>query len=251
MHVLLFITTASEPGARAFSTETIVRIGRGPDNDVVVGDTQVDGEWTVSSNHVEVRFDGERWTTRNVSSRSGLLQVYEPGWEPTTLEPGRSWSPMRHRWSYGLGRPGQVFYVVCRTSEAAQDRLATDVTDTPDMTGNPAAARKEVDPMTGESTALLPAVSLPVFTELEQQVLYAYYADFARLPRPPILEPASHTEAARRLGRTSDSGRKAIERINEKIARARDAPRAATGRHVSGEIGRWLARVGALDGLED
>jgi hypothetical protein len=244
MQVLLFITTASEPDPRVFTKEAVVRIGRGPGNDVRVGDTQVEGEWTVSARHVEVRFDGERWTTTNVSSRSGLLQVYEPGWEPTTLEPGRTWSPTRHRWSYGLGRPGHVFYVVFRANDPA----------TPPATSPTAAsptAQKESDPLTGESTAMLPAVSLPVFTELEQQVLYAYYGDFARLPRPPILEPASHTEAARRLGRTSDSGRKAIERINEKIARARDAPPAASVRNVSGEIGRWLARVGALDGLDE
>jgi len=175
--MLLSITTAIEQNPHAFENDSVVRIGRAADNDVRVGDVQVDGEWTVSSNHIEIRFDYDRWTT-------------------TT-------------------------------------------------------ATRDADPLTGESTALLPAVFFPAFTDLEQEVLYAYYGDFARLPRPPILEPASHTDAARRLGRTSDSGRKAIERINEKIARARDAPPAATGRNVSGEIGRWLTRAGALDGVDD
>jgi hypothetical protein len=97
---------------------------------------------------------------------------------------------------------------------------------------------------------VLPTVTWPIFTPLEQAVLLAYYGDFARLPRPAILEPASHRQAARRLGRSTDSARKAIERINEKIARAQDAPPAATGRQLSAEIGRWLARAGALDAIE-
>jgi hypothetical protein len=94
---------------------------------------------------------------------------------------------------------------------------------------------------------MLPAVPGPLFTPLEQAVLLAYYGDFARLPRPAILEPASHYQAARRLGRSTDSARKAIERINDKIARGQDPPPAATGRQLSAEIGRWLARAGALD----
>jgi hypothetical protein len=49
------------------------------------------------------------------------------------------------------------------------------------------------------------------------------------------------------LGRSKDSARKAIERINEKIGRSTDAPAIAFGRNVSAEIGRWLARTGALD----
>ena len=75
----------------------------------------------------------------------------------------------------------------------------------------------------------------------------AYYDDFARLPRPATLEPRSHDEAARRLGPVADSTRKAIERVNDKIAAAHDAPAIAIGRNVSGEIGRWLARSGVLD----
>jgi hypothetical protein len=85
------------------------------------------------------------------------------------------------------------------------------------------------------------------FTPLERSVIAAYYDDFARLPRPATLEPRSHDDAAGRLGRSRDSTRKAIERVNEKIAAAHDAPAIAIGRNVSGEIGRWLARSGALD----
>jgi hypothetical protein len=53
--------------------------------------------------------------------------------------------------------------------------------------------------------------------------------------------------AARRFGRSQDSARKAIERVNEKIQTISEAPAIATGRNVSGEIGRWLARTGILD----
>ena len=84
-------------------------------------------------------------------------------------------------------------------------------------------------------------------TPLERAVVLAYYRDFARLPRPPTLEPRSHDEAANRVGRSRDSTRKAIERVNEKIAAAHDAPAIAPGRNVSAEIGRWLARSGILD----
>jgi hypothetical protein len=49
------------------------------------------------------------------------------------------------------------------------------------------------------------------------------------------------------MGRSRDSTRKAIERVNQKIRVARDAPAIATGRNVSAEVGRWLARSGALD----
>src|SRR5256714_10783732 len=100
----------------------------------------------------------------------------------------------------------------------------------------------ETDPTAGleESIAL-------TFTLLELDVLLAYYSDFALLPRPPTLEPRSHEEAARRLGRSRDSTRKAIERVNEKIGRAEGAPAMATGRNVSTEIGRRLARTGSLD----
>jgi len=84
-------------------------------------------------------------------------------------------------------------------------------------------------------------------TPLELEVLLAYYSDFAVLPRPTTLGPRSHDETARRLGRSTDSTRKAIERVNEKISRFDGAPAIATGRNVSEEIGRWLARSGVLD----
>ena len=60
------------------------------------------------------------------------------------------------------------------------------------------------------------------------------------------LEPRSHKQAARRLGRSQDSDRKAIERVNEKISAISEARPIATGRNVSAEIGRWLARTGIL-----
>jgi hypothetical protein len=82
---------------------------------------------------------------------------------------------------------------------------------------------------------------------LEREVLLASYGAFAALPRPARLEPCSHAAVAHHLGRSSDSARRAIERTNDKIGRADDPPPAATGRNVSPEIGRWLARVGALD----
>ena len=82
---------------------------------------------------------------------------------------------------------------------------------------------------------------------LEREVIVAYYAPFAELPRPATLEPRPHDEVAHRMGRSRDSTRKAIERVNQKIRVARDAPAIATGRDVSAEVGRWLARSGALD----
>ena len=98
-----------------------------------------------------------------------------------------------------------------------------------------------------EETALFEGVAALSFTVLERDVLLAYYSGFALLPRPLTLEPRSHKEAARRLGRSQDSARKAIERVNEKIQTISEAPAIATGRNVSGEIGRWLARTGILD----
>ena len=61
-------------------------------------------------------------------------------------------------------------------------------------------------------------------TPLERDVLLAYYSAFTLLPRPDSLEPRSHDEAARRLGRSKDSTRKAIERVNDKVAQL-DGPR--------------------------
>ncbi len=105
----------------------------------------------------------------------------------------------------------------------------------------------ETDHVETDPTAGLEEIIALTFTPLERDVVLAYYSDFALLPRPPTLEPRSHDEAARRLGRSRDSTRKAIERVNEKISRAEEAPAMATGRNVSAEIGRWLARTGTLD----
>jgi len=242
--VALTVRPAGAAAPSRFSVGDVVRVGRGPGNDIRVGDLPVDGAWTVSGHHVEIHWHSGRWTTTNVSSRPGLLHVYEPGWEDLLLQPGRSWAPCRHRWSYGLGRPGHLFPLVCSTD---------DHFDAPGSPGSPGSAGSPGGDPNGadeDNTAVLPTVTWPIFTPLEQAVLLAYYGDFARLPRPAILEPASHRQAARRLGRSTDSARKAIERINEKIARAQDAPPAATGRQLSAEIGRWLARAGALDAIE-
>lgn len=217
-----------------------VRIGRGRSNDVRVGHQRVQGRWTVSKSHLEIAWDGTRWTTITVSDKPGLLAVYEPGYEEVPLEPGRRWAPVRHRWSYAIGRPGQRFHIVCATDDhrgpaatvLADDRLPGDG-DGFDLDDEPTA---------GFDTAV--ALS---FTPLERRVLLAYYSRFAALPRPPTLEPRSHDEAAHLLDRSRDSTRKAIERVNEKIASAYDAPAIATGRNVSAEIGRWLARSGTLD----
>lgn len=226
------MTVDEVAGAERFTPGAVVRIGRAADVDLRVGDRRVGGRWTVSDRHVEVRWDGVRWATSNVSSRSGLLRVYEPGWEEIVLEPGRSWSPVRHRWSYALGLPERFFHVVC-------------VTDDHEPAGDAVAPARGGDDE--EATAVLPAVTLPLFTELERAVVAAYYGDFGCLPRPSVLEASSHAEAARRLGRSTDSARKAVERVNQKLARVVDAPAAATGRTISPEIGRWLARVGLLD----
>lgn len=225
-----------------YDRDRIVRMGRGLTNEVRVGHERVDGQWTVSRTHAEVRWDGTRWSTLNVSDKPGLLRVYEPGFEEVPLEPGRPWAPVRHRWCYAIGRPGHRFHVVCSTDDhkgpaaAAPEGLGLVPID-PDQPGY----------VEEEPTAGLDGTVSLLLTPLERRVLLAYYSDFARLPRPPTLEPRSHDEAAHRLERSRDSTRKAIERVNEKISRAHDAPPAATGRTVSAEIGRWLARAGALD----
>jgi hypothetical protein len=229
------------PSTSIFERDRIVRVGRGRTSDVRVGTQLVHGRWTVSKAHAEIRWDGTRWSTLNVSDKPGLLQVYEPGYEEVPLEPGRPWVPVRHRWSYSIGRPDHRFHVVCRTDDhkgpAGVPRAHWSVT--PD-TG-------ETEHVETEPTAGLEEMIALQFTELELDVLLAYYSDFALLPRPPSLEPRSHEEAGRRLGRSRNSTRKAIERVNEKISRAEGAPAMATGRNVSAEIGRWLARTGTLD----
>jgi hypothetical protein len=223
-------------GTSHFGRDDLVLVGRSRVCDVRVGHELVHGRWTVSKTHAEIRWDGTRWSTRNVSDKPGLLWVYEPGYEEVPLEPGRPWVPVRHRWSYGIGRPDHRFHVVCETDDHHGPVALPD--------DDPYRLMAVADE---DSTDQLDDQLVLTLTKLERQVLMAYYSDFAMLPRPPTLEPRSHEEAARRLARSRDSTRKAIERVNEKISRAYDAPAIATGRNVSAEIGRWLARAGTLD----
>jgi hypothetical protein len=206
---------------------------------VCVGRERIDGRWTVSKLHAEISWDGSRWSTLNVSNKPGLLLVYEPGYEEVPIESGRAWVPLRHRWSYGFGRPGRQFHVVCETDDhrgpaGTALRLAIPGTE-------------EIAFHDDEPTAGIESVLALRLTQLELDVLLSYYSDFTALPRPPTLEPRSHDEAARRLGRSVDSTRKAVERVNDKIGRFDGAPPIASGRNVSAEIGRWLARTGVLD----
>jgi len=239
--VTLRVRVHPGPWTAGFERPAVVRIGRGRSSDVRVGHQRVQGRWTVSSAHVEIRWDGTRWRTVNVSDKPGLLAVYEPGYEEVPLEPGRDWVPVRHRWSYAVGRPGHRFHVVCVTA----DHRGPATLPGPPLAGTDPAG--DPAPADDEATAGLDGAVALRFTPLERDVVRAYYRDFARLPRPATLEPRSHDEVAHRLGRSRDSTRKAIERVNEKIATALDAPAIATGRNVSAEIGRWLARSGALD----
>lgn len=234
-----------------------VHIGRGRTSDVRVGHQLVQGRWTVSKAHVETAWDGTRWSTLNVSDKPGLLSVYEPGYEEVPLEPGRPWVPVRHRWSYAIGRPDHRFHVVCVTDDhrgpaavpgrAERSLTGVDGDDAETADGGDGGAGGELTGLDDDPTAGLDTAVALSFTPLERAVLLAYYDGFVRLPRPPTLEPCSHDEAAHRLGRSRDSTRKAIERVNEKISAAQDAPAIATGRNVSAEIGRWLARSGSLD----
>jgi len=219
-----------------FTRARVVRVGRARNCDVRVGQELVQGRWTVSKYHFELSWDGARWSTVNVSNKAGLLQVYEPGYEPVLLEPGRQWVPVRHRWSYDVGRPDHRFHVVCHTDDHKGPAVLWGPAQPPGTAG-----------ADEEETALFEGVAALSFTPLERDVLLAYYSGFALLPRESTLEPRSHKEAARRLGRSQDSARKAIERVNEKISAISEAPAIATGRNVSAEIGRWLARTGILD----
>jgi hypothetical protein len=65
--------------ASTFTRDRIVRVGRARNSDVRVGHELVQGRWTVSKFHLEVRWDGARWSSANVSDKPGLLHVYEPG----------------------------------------------------------------------------------------------------------------------------------------------------------------------------
>ena len=211
-----------------------VVVGRGRTADVRVGHERVEGRWTVSKAHAVVVWDGLRWSTTNVSEKPGLMHVYEPGYEEAPVEPGRNWVPARHRWSYSFGSAGHRFEVVCETDDHAV--LTAPVTTT-----------REVADDDEEPTAGLDTVVALQFTDLELATIRAYYGAFGVLPRPSTLQPASHDAAAAQLGRSRDSLRKAVERINEKISSVVGAPELAAGRNVSGEIGRWLARLGLLD----
>lgn len=254
------------PWTSEHGRDEVVRIGRGVENQVRVGHQRIQGRWTVSRVHAELRWDGTRWSTLNLSARAGLLHVYEPGYEEVPIEPGRPWVPVRHRWCYAIGGPGRQFHVVCETDDhggpggrtaapgdgpSAHEEAAGhgkgdgDGDGRADPDSGPPDPGLEADDLTTDLVGP-PPLSL---TPLELAVVLAYYSDFARLPRPPTLEPRAHDEAARRLGRSRDSTRKAIERVNDKIARAEGAPAIATGRNVSTEIGRWLARQGTLDPL--
>jgi hypothetical protein len=232
----LWIRVHPNPWTANHERDHVVRIGRSRINDVRVGHVLVQGRWTVSKAHVEIQWDGTRWSTVNVSDKPGLLHVYEPGYEEVPLGPGRPWVPVRHRWSYSFGRPDHPFHVVCMTD----DHRGPGAVDA-DADADPFGVDDE------DATARLEGFAALALTPLERDVLLAYYSEFTLLPRPPTLEPRPHDEAARRLGRSKDSTRKAIERVNEKIGRAADAPPIATGRNVSGEIGRWLARSGVID----
>ena len=212
-------------------------LGRSRTADITVGDERVQGRWTVSKEHVGIRWDGVRWLTTNRSGKPGLLYVYEPGYEEAPLEPGRTWTPVRHRWSYAFGRAGHRFHVVCTTDDH-RSLVATSSSDVDALVAS--------DPE-DEPTAGVEALVGLNFTDLEIETLLAYYGDFVALPRPLTLEPASHDAAALRLRRSRDSLRKALERINDKISRIQGSPPIATGRNVSPEIGRWIARVGVLD----
>ncbi len=224
------------PWTASFGRDHVVRIGRSRTADVRVGHQRIGDRWTVSSEHAELRWDGTRWSTGNVSARTGLLHVYEPGYEEVPLEPGRPWVPVRHRWALAFGPPDHRTVVVCSTDDHRGPGSAAAVAE--------AGPADDPDP-----TMSLDDVLVPTLTALERDVLLAYYSDFALLPRPAVLAPRAHDEAARRLGRSRDSTRKAIERVNEKVARSPGAPAAASGRNVSTEIGRWLARAGLIDPL--
>lgn len=213
---------------------TEVVVGRGRTADVRIGHERVQGRWTVSKNHATLSWDGRRWTTTNVSERPGLFHVYEPGYEEVPLEPGRNWAPARHRWSYSFGSAGHRFELICETDDHAV------------LTG-PTPVAERVDEDDEEPTSGLDTVAALSFTDLERSTIRAYYGTYGVLPRPRSLEPASHDAAAAQLGRSRDSLRKAVERINEKISTVLGAPELAAGRNVSGEIGRWLARLGLLD----
>ena len=62
----LFELTTSSGVSRIPARDATLRIGRSPDNDVVV-----DGEQTVSRLHAELAHDGEHWVVRDLGSHNG------------------------------------------------------------------------------------------------------------------------------------------------------------------------------------
>jgi hypothetical protein len=241
--VTIELTVGTAATSQTFDRERVIHIGRDRANDVVLGRERVLGRATVSRVHARLVWDGARWSTWNESDKAGLLRVYEPGFEELSLVPGRPWSPERHRWCLSFGRPDHPFHVVCRTDDHGGPRAGRPIVDDGVRTVEPDSDVVEEDEPTA---ALDPTIAVP-FTALETGALLAYYGDFVVLPRPAVLSPRSHDDAALRLGRTKDSTRKAIERANEKIGHIVGAPAIASGRNVSEEIGRWLARNGLLD----
>lgn len=235
------------PWVATFGRDHVVRIGRSRTADVRVGHQRIGDRWTVSSEHAELRWDGTRWSTGNVSARTGLLHVYEPGYEEVPLEPGRPWVPVRHRWALAFGPPDHRTVVVCETDDHRGPGVGTGPAGSPE--DGPAGRPQDLPADDPDPTMSLDDDATVALTALERDVLLAYYSDFALLPRPPVLAPRAHDEAARRLGRSRDSTRKAVERVNEKIARTPGAPAAAHGRNVTAEIGGWLARRGVIDPL--
>src|SRR4051794_11456594 len=113
----LEIVVHPAPWTARFGRDRVVCLGRARSNDVWVGRQLVGGRSTVSKRHAQIRWDGTRWATLNVSDKPGLLRVYEPGYEEVPLEPGRPWVPVRHRWCLSFGRPDHPFSVICRTDD--------------------------------------------------------------------------------------------------------------------------------------
>jgi hypothetical protein len=239
--VTIVIEVHPTPWRHEFERGRTVRVGRAADNDIVVGRQLLGGRSPVSKHHAQIAWDGTRWSTLNVSDKPGLLRVYEPGYEEVPLEPGRPWVPVGHRWCLTFGHHDHPFHVLLRTDDhrgpaVVAIRIDLPTIEEPDEVGADDEPTAALDPV--------PAVTL---TRLELDALLAYYSGFVLLPRPAVLEPRSHDEAARRLARSKDSTRKAIERANTKISAVPGAPAIATGRNISSEIGRWLARTGLLE----
>lgn len=161
----------------AFERDRIIAIGRARVNDVWVGRDLVDGRFTVSKHHADLRWDGSRWRVLNLSDKTGLLHVYEPGFEEVPIEPGRPWVPVRHRWGLAFGQPDHPFHVLCETDDHGVDVLdaatASNELRTLDADG-PGAP----DPVAGEDdepTILVDPIVHVAFTPLELEVLARAY----------------------------------------------------------------------------